>query len=79
MSNIWHNQVLTDSYPFELFVRSESLWFFEKFARCLRGVSKDDIANFTELYNKKIANSGVHYRQLDWERRISLSKIATRA
>lgn len=71
--DIWVNQVLSDIYPFELFVRSESLWFFERFARCLRNVSKEELAGFVEAYSKK-AGSGSY----DFGQRIALSRIAAR-
>lgn len=74
----WGNQTLLDSYPFELFVRSESRWFFEKFAKCLREVTKDEILEFIDLYNEKLVEGGFGYRRLDWEHRIALEKIATR-
>jgi len=76
--DVWKNQLPTDIRAFELFVRSESLWFFQKFAKCLREVSKENLTTFLEQYKKKIAESGMYYSRLDWEYKIALDKIATR-
>ena len=73
----WINQLDFDSYPSELFIRSESKWFFERFAKCLRGVSKDEIKEFINSYNKKLGESSYYYGRLDWEHIIALEKIAS--
>lgn len=71
--DFWVNQVQSDIYPFELFVRAESKWFFERFVNCLRNVSKEDLSDFVEVYSKKAGGRGY-----DFERRIALNGIATR-
>jgi len=76
--NIWSNQIYWEDYPLKLFLRSESLWFFSRFAECLRSISKDDIIQLIDSYNKKISESSFYSRPLDLEYRIALKKIATR-
>lgn len=76
--NVWSNQVYTEINTFELFVRSESDWFFEKFAKCLHDLSKDELISFLESYYKKISESGMYFRKPDWEYKINLKKLATR-
>jgi hypothetical protein len=76
--NIWGNRIYSENYPLELFVRSESLWFFQRFAKCLREISKDDINQLISAYNEKVSKSGLYSRSLVLEDKIALSKIATR-
>lgn len=71
--DFWVNQVQSDMYPFELFVRSESKWFFERFTKCLRNISKEDLSGLVEVYSKKAGGRGY-----DFERRIALNRIAAR-
>ena len=78
-SDIWHPQLQANSYPFEIFTRSESIWFFEKFTKCLRSVTKDDLVEFFKAYKGNQFGEIHYYLNSNWERIISLKTIATRA
>lgn len=56
--SIWAKYLDSNVRIFELFVRSESEWFFQKFALSLRGLSKTDLIAFPKEYEKiKASNS----------------------
>lgn len=79
LDDIWHIGLNSESYHFELFVRSESAWFFEKFARCLRFVTKSELIEFNNAIKENRIEVYSYYPKYDWGRKISLEKIASRA
>jgi hypothetical protein len=78
-SDIWHPQLQAASYPFEIFTRSQSAWFFEKFTKCLRSATKDDLIEFFKAYKENQFGDVLYYLNLNWERIMALKTIATRA
>lgn len=78
-SDIWHSQLKANSYPLEIFTRAESAWFFERLAKCLRSVAKDDLIEFFKAYKSEQFGEIYYYLNLNWERIISLKTIATKA
>lgn len=77
-SDLWSNQVYLETHPLDLFVRAEFVWFFEKLSKCLRGISRKELTDFINQYNQKYMERSVHFGRISLERKIALSKIATR-
>lgn len=77
--DLWAYQLLIDSFPFEIFIRSESTWFYDQFNKCLRGLSKDRLNAFLEEYEIKASNIfGMH--KLEYIKTMcGFNKIASRS
>lgn len=75
-SDLWHNNLRAEPRTFELFIRSEYSWFFERFALCLRNVTKNDLNILLEQYQKNLGGS--YYMRNEWEVKIALDKLDIR-